>query len=90
MTLDAAHATGGLDVVAEREHVLGVRRVRCDRERAVPELAVEVLGVVALDALAAAEAEVDRPDRGEERRQRAHVVGRRAAAAEARGDARVA
>ena len=84
---DAARRFG---VRAEGQHVLRGRRVRADRERAMPQLPVEMLRVVALDALPAAEAEVDRAPRGEERRERLHVVGRRAAAAEARGNARVA
>ena len=56
----------------------------------MPELAVEMLGVVALDALPRAEAHVDRAPGREERRKGAHVRLRRAAAAEARGHARVA
>src|SRR5262245_4754247 len=50
----------------------------------MPQLAVKVLGVIALDALPAAEAPVDRAPGGEEGRQRSHVGGRRSAAAEAR------
>ena len=42
----------------------------------------------AFDALSGPEAVVDRTPGREKRRQRAHVVGRRAAVAEARGDAR--
>ena len=44
--------------------------------------------VRALDALAGAETQIDRSPGGEERGQRAHVSGRRAAAAEARGEPR--
>ena len=44
--------------------------------------------MVALDALAAPEAEVHRPPSRQQRRERPHVLGRRATAAEARGEAR--
>ncbi len=87
---DADDAAGGLDVGAAGDEVIGERRVGRDGEGAVPELAVQVLGVVALDALARAEAHVDRAPRGEERREGAHVRLRRAGAAEAHGEARIA
>ena len=86
----AHHAAGGLDVGAAGDQVVAQRRVGRDDEGAMPELAVQVLGVVALDALPRAEAHVHRPPRAEERREGAHVRLRRAAAAEARGHARVA
>ena len=56
MAGDGADAAGDLDVGAERDDVVAVRRVGRDRERAVPVLAVQVLGVDALDALPGAEA----------------------------------
>ena len=87
---DRARAAGGVDVAADRDHVAAVGRVRGDGEGAVPELAVEVLGMHALDALAGAEAEVDRPPGGEEGGQGAHVHRRRAAMAEAGRHARQA
>ena len=87
---DAGHAARGLDVGAAGDQVIAQRRVGRDDEGAVPELAVQVLGVVALDALAGAEAHVDRPPRGEEGREGAHVRLRRAGAAEAGRHARVA
>src|SRR5690606_32465520 len=54
------------------------------------EFAVEVLRVVALDALPGAEALIDWAPRGEERRPRAHVLHRRAAAASRHREAREA
>ena len=83
-------AARGLDIVAAIDDVIAIRRVRGDDERAVPELAVEMLGMVALDALAAAEAEIDRTPGREEGREGPHVLGRRAAAAEADREARIA
>src|SRR5262245_21994215 len=56
----------------------------------MPQLAVKMLRVVALDALPAAEAEIGRSPSREERRERSHVLGRCAAAAEARGETREA
>ena len=68
-----------------------MRHVRRDGERAVPELAVEVLGVHALHALPAADALVERPaPRREERREAAEVGGRGAAGTEGDGQPRVA
>ena len=90
MALDAAYAARSLDVGAEGHEIFTERRIGRHREAAMPQLAVEVLGVIALHALPRAEAHVDRPPRRQERRQRAHIGGRRAAAAEARGQARIA
>ena len=87
---DAGDAARGLDVGAARDQVIAQRGVRRDDECAVPELAVQMLGVVALDALAGTEAHVDRPPRRQERREGAHVRLRRAGAAEAGGHPRVA
>src|SRR3972149_5876017 len=56
----------------------------------MPELPVEMLRMGGLPALAGAEAHPHGAPGGKERRQRSHIGGRRAAAAEARGDARVA
>src|SRR6516164_9988009 len=55
----------------------------------MPQFAVKVFGVIAFDALARAEAHVDRTPGCEEGRQRSHISGRRAAAAEARREARI-
>ena len=87
---DADDAARGLDVGAAGDQVVAERRVGRHGERAVPELAVQVLGVVALDALARAEAHVDRPPRAEEGGERAHVRLRRAGAAEAHREPRIA
>ena len=81
---------GDLDIGAERNDIAAVRRVGGDREGAVPELAVEMFGVGAFDALPRAETVVDRPPRREKGGERAHVIGGRAAVAEARGEARQA
>ena len=80
----------GLRVVAATDDVAAARGVGGDDERAVPELAVEVLAVVALDALSRAEAHVDGTPRGEEGRQRPHVLGGGAAASEAHREPREA
>ena len=85
----ADDAARRLDVGAARDQVLGERRVRRHGERAVPELAVEMLRVVALDALAGAEAHVDRAPRREKRGERPHVRLRRAGAAQADGETRI-
>jgi len=79
-----------LDVGAEREVELHQRRVGRDREGAVPILAVQVLGMDALDALPGAEAVVDRAPGGEKGRKGAHVVRRRPAVSETDGESRVA
>ena len=84
------HPARGLDVRPAGDQVVGERRVGRDGEAAVPQLAVEVLGVVALHSLARAEAHVHRTPRGEESGEAPHVELRRAAAAEARRDARIA
>src|SRR5208282_6873116 len=65
-------------------------RVGRDGEGAVPELAVEMLRVVALHTLAAAKAHVDGAPGREIRGKGAHIGLRRAAAAEACRDFRVA
>ena len=90
VTLDAADAAGGLDIHAEGDDVITFRGIRRDDEGAVPQLAVEMLGVVALDPLAAAESHVDRGDRTEEGGEGAHVIGGGAAAAETGGNLGVA
>ena len=90
MAPDADHAARGLGVGAAGNHVLAERRVGRHGEGAVPEFAVQVLRMRALHALPRAEAHVDRAPGAEERREGAHVGLRRAAAAEARGDARIA
>src|SRR5690606_17412557 len=80
------HAAGDFDVGAERDDVARRDRVGAHGERAAPELAVQVLGAGALDALPRTKAVVDRAPGPEEGRQRAHVVRRRAAVTERRGD----
>ena len=85
-----AGAAGDIDIGADGDVVAAVRRVGGDGEAAMPELAIEVLGMHALDALAGTEAEIHLAPGGEESRESAHVVGRRAAMAEADGDARQA
>ncbi|MEQ1807601.1 MAG: hypothetical protein ABL900_19650 [Burkholderiaceae bacterium] len=87
---DADDAARRFDVRAARDQVIAQRCVGADDEGAVPELAVQVFRVITLDALARAQAEVDRPPGGEERGKCSHVRLRRSAAAEARGDAWVA
>ena len=87
---DARDAPRGLVVAAEVDDVVAVGRVHHDRERAVPELSVKVLRVEALRALAGAVALVQHAPRREEGGKGPHVARRRAAAAEARGEARVA
>ena len=78
----------GLRVVAATDDVAAARGVGRHDERAVPQLAVEVLAVVALHALPRPEPHVDRPPGGEEGGQGAHVLGRGAASAEAHREPR--
>ena len=52
MAPDTHHTTGGLDVVATGDQVIAQRRIGCDDKSAVPELTVQMFGVIALDALA--------------------------------------
>ncbi len=85
---DGAGPAGHLDIGAERDDVARVGRIGGDGEGAVPEFAVEMFGMGAFDALPRAETVVDRPPRREKGRERAHVVGGRAAVAEADGEAR--
>src|SRR3990172_1352621 len=89
MAPSADHTARGLGVGDEGEHVTRGRRVRTDREGTVPQFSVQMLGVRAIDALAAAKGKVHRPPGGEERGEGAHVIGRDAAAAETRRDARI-
>ena len=77
----ALHAARRVHVLAARDDVAGERRVLGHREGAVPELAIEMFGVGALDALAGAVALVDLAPGGEEGRPRALVGHRDAAAA---------
>src|SRR5271166_5522863 len=86
MALDATNAARRLDIGAQGNEILAQRRVRRDREGAMPQLAVKMFRVVAFHALARAEAHVHRAPCGKEGRQRPHIGGRRAAAAEARGE----
>src|SRR5215472_1813895 len=50
VALDTAHATRRLDVGAKGDEIVAQRRIRGDGEGAVPELSIEMLGVVTLDA----------------------------------------
>ena len=88
LTLDTRDAARRLDIVAAIDDIGAGERVGGDDEGAVPQLAVKMFRMVALDPLAAAEAEIGRPPRRQERREGAHILGRRAAAAEARREAR--
>src|SRR5690606_22201662 len=90
VTLDSAHPAGGFHVRTERDQIFAQGRIGRDGERTVPELAIEMLGVITLDALAAAEAHVDRSPCREEGGQRAHICGRRPAPAKARCHTRIA
>ena len=90
MAPHADHAAGSLGVAAAGNAGTGRGRIGRDGEGAMPELAVKMLRVIALDALAAAEAHVDRAPGREKGGKGAHVGLRRAAAAEARRDLRVA
>ena len=78
----------GLRVVAAAYDVAAARGVGRHNERAVPQLAVQVLAVVALHALPRPEPHVDRPPGGEEGGQGPHVLGRGAAPAEAHREPR--
>ena len=86
----AGDPAGGVAVVAEGQDEVAAWHVGRHREGAVPELAVEVLGVVALDALAAADALVHRAPRREERGEGAEVGRGDAARAEGHRQPRVA
>jgi hypothetical protein len=86
---DTDDSSRRLDIRAARDQIVAERRIGRDRERPVPQLAVQVLRVIALDALPRAETHVDRPPSREKRREGAHVGLRRAAAAEARSHARI-
>ena len=90
MAFHPADAARGLHIRAEGKKVFTQRRVRRDGEGAVPQFAVEMFGVVALYALAGAEAHVDRAPCREQGGQGAHISGGRAAPAEARGEPREA
>ena len=69
------HPGGGLRVVAATDDVAAARGVGSDDERAVPQLAVEVLAVIALDALPRPEPLVDGAPGGQEGGQGPHVLG---------------
>ncbi len=90
MPLHAANSAGGLDIGAEGNQIVAQRGIGRHREAAVPQFAVEMLGVIALHALPRAETHIDQPPSRQERRQRTHIGGGRTAAAEARGEARIA
>ncbi len=82
VAVNAGDAAGGVAVVTEGQHEIASRGVRGDGEGAVPELAVEMLGVVALHALTAADPLIHGSPGGEERREGPEVGGRDAAGAE--------
>ena len=88
VALDPAHAARGLDIGAERKDIFAERGIGAHGESAVPEFAVQMFGMGALDALTGAEAQIDRAPGREEGRQRAHIGGGRAAAAKAGGKPR--
>ena len=85
---DPGHPRRCLRVVAATDDVAGAGGVGGDDERPVPELAVEVLAVVALDPLPGPETHVDGPPRGEEGGEGPHVLGGGAAAPEAHREPR--
>src|SRR5512132_3472466 len=89
VTEHTGHSARGIAVVAERQHEVATRDVRRHRERAVPELAVQVLGVMTLDPLTASDALVDRTPRGEECGEGAEVGRRDTARPESRGEPRI-
>ena len=78
---DADHAGLRLGIRAAVQDEVHIGRIRRHDEGAVPQLAVKMFGVVALNALAGAEALVDRPPGRHEGRECAHILHRRAAAA---------
>ncbi len=90
MAFHADDAARGLGVAAERDDVAAGRRIRRDREGVMPQLAVEMFRVIALDALAAAETHIDRPPGREKGGKGSHVGLRRAPAAEGGGDLGIA
>ena len=85
-----AGAAGHVDIGADSDHVAGIRRVGRDGEAAMPELAIEMFGMYALDALARAKAEIDRPPGGQEGRESAHVIRWCTTVPETDGDTRQA
>ena len=87
---DADHAGLGFGVRPAVQDEVHIGRIRCHDEGAVPQFAVEMLGVVALHALAGAETLVDRPPGRHEGRESAHILHRRAAAAGRGREARMA
>ena len=89
MALDAANPARHFDVGAKRNQIVAEWRVGRNRKSAMPKFAVEMLGVVALDALAAAEAHVNGAPGSQECWQCSHVGSRRAPTAEACSEARV-
>ena len=86
----AGDPAGRVTVVAEGQDEVTARQIRRHRERTVPELAVEVLGVIALDALAAADALIHRPPGGQEGGEGAEVGGGDAARAQGHRQPRIA
>src|SRR6516165_3009247 len=90
MPLHAANPAGRFDISAERNEVLAQWRICRNGEGAMPKFAVKVFGVIAFNPLTGPEAHVDRTPRREEGGQRAHISGRRAAAAKTRCDPRIA
>ena len=88
MALDPAYPARGLDIGAEREDIVAERSVGAHGEGAVPEFAVEVFRMGAFNTLTRAETQIDRPPSRQKSRQRAHIGGRSATSAEARGQSR--
>ena len=90
MALDATDTGRGFNVCAKGNVEFTQRCIGTDRETAVPELSIKMLGVLTLDPLTAAEPEVDGPVPGtKESRKRTHVGGGCATASKARCQTRV-
>ena len=86
MTPDARDTARRVAVMAAGDDVVTAGRVRGDDKGAVPQLAVKMFRVIAFDALAGTEAEIDLTEGRQQRREGAHILGRRSTAAEAGRD----
>ena len=90
VTRNADNAAGRFHIGAAGDQVVGHRRIRRYREAPVPELAVQMLRVVALHTLAGTKPEVHRTPGRKKGRHRTHIGLWCTAAAQAHGHARVA
>ena len=90
VTPDPDDTAGSLDISPAGDQIVAKGRVGRHRERAMPELAIEVFRVVTLDALPRSEAHVDRAPGGEECREGAHVRLWRAGSTQAHREPRIA